>query len=52
MAKAKTIVVTGAHGQLGTVLKELAETLPGFNFVFTDVADLDITKPVELKALF
>lgn len=49
---AKTIAVTGANGQLGTVLKELAPTLPGFNFVFTDVADLDITKPVELKHFF
>lgn len=52
MAKAKTIVVTGANGQLGTVLKELADTLPGYTFVFTDVADLDITKPVQLKHFF
>jgi dTDP-4-dehydrorhamnose reductase len=49
---AKTIVVTGANGQLGTVLKGLADTMPGFTFVFTDVADLDITKPTELKHFF
>lgn len=52
MAKAKTIAVTGANGQLGTVMQELAHTMPGFNFVFTDVADLDITKPADLKYFF
>lgn len=53
MAKAlKTIAVTGSHGQLGTVLQQLAPAFEGFNFVFTDVAELNITKEQEVKHFF
>lgn len=41
-AKKLTILVTGANGQLGNCLREIAPTLP-HKFIFTDVAELDIT---------
>lgn len=37
------ILVTGANGQLGSELQELASTYTALQFVFTDVEDLDIT---------
>ena len=37
------ILVTGANGQLGSEIRELAESYPQYNFFFTDVAELDIT---------
>lgn len=53
MAKAaKSILVTGANGQLGSVLKELAPQYPQFNWLFTDVAELDITSEAEVKNYF
>lgn len=39
------LLVTGANGQLGSELKHLAANYPDFEFLFTDVAELDITKP-------
>jgi dTDP-4-dehydrorhamnose reductase len=38
-----TILVTGASGQLGSELKELSVKYSGYDFVFTDVGELDIT---------
>ncbi|MDD4746401.1 MAG: dTDP-4-dehydrorhamnose reductase [Salinivirgaceae bacterium] len=37
------IVVTGANGQLGNAIQELANNYPNFEFIYTDVQDLDIT---------
>lgn len=37
------ILVTGGKGQLGTSLRDIAETVEGFNFVFVDIDELDIT---------
>lgn len=37
------ILVTGGNGQLGSELKELDPKFPDYNFLFTDVSDLDIT---------
>ncbi len=37
------ILVTGAHGQLGTELNFLSSLLENHSFVFVDVDDLDIT---------
>ena len=37
------ILVTGANGQLGTELRNLAPNCAGCVFSFTDVAELDIT---------
>jgi dTDP-4-dehydrorhamnose reductase len=36
------ILVTGANGQLGSEIKALAPKYTDYNFIFTDVADLDI----------
>lgn len=41
----KTVLVTGANGQLGNSIRLLAENHPGYNFLFTDVDTLDITNP-------
>jgi len=37
------ILVTGANGQLGMALRNEARENPGFDFLFTDLEDLDIT---------
>ena len=37
------ILVTGANGQLGSELREIAPNHQDYNFLFTDVKDLDIT---------
>jgi dTDP-4-dehydrorhamnose reductase len=36
------ILITGANGQLGSELREIAPMYPEYNFLFTDVKDLDI----------
>ncbi len=46
------ILVTGANGQLGSELRGLAHTLPKFNFVFTDVAELDLTNQTAVQQAF
>lgn len=48
----KTIAVTGANGQLGNVLQGLAPLFPQFKFVFTDVAELNITDAKQIKHFF
>jgi len=42
------ILITGANGQLGSEIKALRERFPSFEFMFTDVADLDITDSTDL----
>ena len=45
------ILVTGANGQLGNCIRNAAKRT-AYNFVFTDVAELDITNPeAALKAV-
>lgn len=39
------ILITGANGQLGNEIRKIAGRYPDFNFLFTDVGELDITKP-------
>jgi len=39
----KTILVTGANGQLGQEIKRLASKAEDLHFVYTDVKDFDIT---------
>jgi dTDP-4-dehydrorhamnose reductase len=46
----KNILVTGANGQLGTEIKELAKQLKDKNFLFHDVDTLDITDPAAMEA--
>ena len=45
------ILVTGSNGQLGNELRKLEVASPDYNFVFTDIAELDITNPVAIEAL-
>jgi dTDP-4-dehydrorhamnose reductase len=42
------ILVTGANGQLGSEIKELAPNYPNCQFVFTDVEELDICNHKEV----
>lgn len=37
------ILVTGANGQLGSEIKKMSGEYPNFEFVFTDINELDIT---------
>jgi dTDP-4-dehydrorhamnose reductase len=46
------ILVTGAHGQLGSEIHELHNQYPKYNFSFTDVDSLDITDKLKLKEFF
>jgi dTDP-4-dehydrorhamnose reductase len=46
------ILVTGSKGQLGSELQELAESYPAYRFLFTDVAELDITDAGAIHTLF
>ena len=38
-----TILVTGASGQLGSEIRELSARFSGYEFIFTDTGELDIT---------
>ncbi|MEN8765320.1 MAG: dTDP-4-dehydrorhamnose reductase [Wenyingzhuangia sp.] len=42
------VLVTGANGQLGSEIKDLAPNYNQYHFFFTDVEDLNITNPKEL----
>lgn len=46
------ILVTGSNGQLGSELKELVTQYPEYQFVFTDLPELDICDPDSLEAFF
>ncbi len=46
------ILVTGAHGQLGKCIQDLAKEHSKLNFIFTDYEDLDITKPEGVNEFF
>lgn len=41
----KKILVTGANGQLGKELQYLSKNINNVEFIFTDIEQLDITKP-------
>ncbi|MDB9783260.1 dTDP-4-dehydrorhamnose reductase [Winogradskyella sp.] len=44
------ILVTGGNGQLGSELRELVPNYQDYNFLFTDVKDLDITNHTAVTA--
>ena len=46
------ILITGANGQLGNEIRELAHLFPQYKFLYTDIAELDITNSVEVNAYF
>jgi dTDP-4-dehydrorhamnose reductase len=46
------ILVTGADGQLGSEIKVISPDFKHFQFYFTDVSSLDISKPAGLEDFF
>jgi dTDP-4-dehydrorhamnose reductase len=48
----KTILVTGAYGQLGNEMKVVSEQFSLYKFIFTDVDTLDICNENDLKNFF
>lgn len=46
------ILVTGSKGQLGNEIHVLAEDYPDFDFIYTDVDELDITDQLKVEAFF
>ncbi len=47
----KNILITGSNGQLGSELKTVSNIFD-FNFIFTDIDNLDITKSGQLNEFF
>lgn len=47
----KTVLITGANGQLGNSIRILADRYTGYNFLFTDVDTLDITDRVAVQTV-
>ena len=50
--KKPTILITGASGQVGSEFQFFAKTHPQFDFIFTDVQELDITNLMDTLAFF
>jgi dTDP-4-dehydrorhamnose reductase len=48
----RKILITGSNGQLGNEIRVLSEQYADFQFIFTDVAELDITSRGALSAFF
>jgi dTDP-4-dehydrorhamnose reductase len=48
----KKILITGANGQLGSDFRELSGFFPGYNFVFTDVNELNISSEKDVRLFF
>jgi dTDP-4-dehydrorhamnose reductase len=46
------ILITGSKGQLGNELRELSGEFPQFNFLYTDVEELDITDLTKVDEFF
>ena len=46
------ILVTGSKGQLGNEIRVLAEDYPDYDFIYTDVDELDITDQLKVEAFF
>lgn len=45
-----TILITGSNGQLGNEMQQAAVRFPDFNYIYTDVAELDICDKGALDA--
>jgi dTDP-4-dehydrorhamnose reductase len=48
----KTVLVTGANGQLGLAIQAVTANFPKLQFVFAGKAELDITNEKEIAAFF
>ncbi len=48
----KRVLVTGARGQLGRSIQERAPQHPSLEFLFMDLAGLDITNPEQVRQVF
>lgn len=48
----KTILVTGADGQVGNEIRQWAEKYAQFNFLFANHLQLDITNPSDIEGYF
>ncbi len=46
------ILITGANGQLGSEIKLLSNEFPDWQFLYTDIDELDITNESEVKDFF
>jgi len=46
------ILVTGANGQLGNEIRIIASNYTSFDFIFTDVGELDITKFIDIQKFY
>jgi dTDP-4-dehydrorhamnose reductase len=46
------ILITGAKGQLGSSIQKLSSGYEKFEFLFTDIEELDITSPPDLEVFF
>jgi len=48
----KNILITGANGQLGGEIRKISTKYRDYNFIYTDVEELDITNFDEVKQFF
>jgi len=48
----QNILITGSKGQLGSEIQFLSSQFNQFNFIFTDINELDITNKNDLKLFF
>ncbi len=48
----KNILITGSNGQLGSEIKAISKEFSGFNFIFTDVDELDLTNSTYVDEFF
>jgi dTDP-4-dehydrorhamnose reductase len=48
----KNILVTGGNGQLGSSLRNISPSFPGFSFSFIDYEDLDLTDAGRVNEFF
>ena len=48
----KNILITGSNGQLGSEIKIISKEFSDFNFIFTDIEELDLTNSTHIDDFF
>lgn len=48
----KNILITGSKGQLGSEIRDRASLYPDYNFIFTDIEELDLTNKLDVASFF